>query len=133
MNEMTECNNPPCYSAKSPVFVTIRSSVSKYSFSHFMTLRYLNAIYFILNVSILSFYLYNGRFDIKISILFSHILVLFYSEQTNAFALYNTYLLTYLLTPRCTVLPEQLTGLQLVKKFPAFHGTRSSITAHNTK
>ena len=30
---------------------------------------------------------------------------------------------TYLLTPWCRVLPEQLTGLQLVKKFPAFHGT----------
>ena len=27
------------------------------------------------------------------------------------------------------VLPEQLTGLQLVKKFPAFHGTRRFITA----
>ena len=35
----------------------------------------------------------------------------------------------YLLTPRCRVLPEQLTGLQLVKKFPAFHGTRRFITA----
>ena len=34
-----------------------------------------------------------------------------------------TYLLNYLLTPRCRVLLEQLTGLQLVKKFPAFHGT----------
>ena len=34
-----------------------------------------------------------------------------------------------LLTPRCRVLPEQLTGLQLVKKFPAFHGTRRFITA----
>ena len=33
----------------------------------------------------------------------------------------------YLLTPRCRVLPEQLTGLQLVKKFPAFHGTRRFI------
>ena len=31
-----------------------------------------------------------------------------------------TYLLTYLLTPRCRVLLEKLTGLQLVKKFPAF-------------
>jgi len=40
-----------------------------------------------------------------------------------------TYLLTYLLTPWCRVLPEQLTGLQLVKKFPAFHGTRRFITA----
>ena len=38
-------------------------------------------------------------------------------------------ILTYLLTPRCRVLPEQLTGLQLVKKFPAFHGTRRFITA----
>ena len=34
-----------------------------------------------------------------------------------------------LLTPRCRVLPEQLTSLQLVKKFPAFHGTRRFITA----
>ena len=40
-----------------------------------------------------------------------------------------TYLLTYLLTPWCRVLLEKLTGLQLVKKFPAFHGTRRLITA----
>ena len=40
--------------------------------------------------------------------------------------------LTYLLTPRCRVLLEQLTGLQLVKKFPAFHGTRRSITARTS-
>ena len=33
-----------------------------------------------------------------------------------------------ILTPRCRVLPEKLTGLQLVKKFPAFHGTRRFIT-----
>ena len=38
-------------------------------------------------------------------------------------------LLTYLLTPRCRVLLEKLPGLQLVKKFPAFHGTRRFITA----
>ena len=36
---------------------------------------------------------------------------------------------TYLLTPFCRVLLEKLTGLQLVKKFPAFHGTRRFITA----
>ena len=36
---------------------------------------------------------------------------------------------TYLLTPWCRVLLEKLTGLQLVKKFPAFHGTRKFITA----
>jgi len=39
------------------------------------------------------------------------------------------YTLTYLLTPLCIVLLEQRTGLQLVKKFPAFHGTRRFITA----
>ena len=32
-------------------------------------------------------------------------------------------------TPWCRVLLEQLTGLQLVKKFPAFHVTRRFITA----
>ena len=35
--------------------------------------------------------------------------------------------ITYLLTPWCRVLLEKLTGLQLVKKFPAFHGTRMFI------
>jgi len=34
----------------------------------------------------------------------------------------------YLLTPWCRVLLEKLTGLQLVKKFPAFHETRRFIT-----
>ena len=37
--------------------------------------------------------------------------------------------MTYLLTPWCRVLLEKLTGLQLVKKFPAFHGTRKFIAA----
>ena len=36
---------------------------------------------------------------------------------------------TYLLTPWCRVLLEQLIGLQLVKKFPAFYGTRRFITS----
>jgi len=39
------------------------------------------------------------------------------------------FIIAGLLTPWCRVLPEQLTGLQLVKKFPAFHGTRRFITA----
>ena len=34
-----------------------------------------------------------------------------------------------LFTPWCRVLLEKLTGLQVVKKFPAFHGTRRFITA----
>ena len=37
--------------------------------------------------------------------------------------------LNYLLTAWCTVLLEQLSSLQLVKKFPGFHGTRMFITA----
>ena len=42
----------------------------------------------------------------------------------------TTFLLTYLLhAARSTVLLEKLTGFQLVKKFPAFYGTRSFITA----
>ena len=40
--------------------------------------------------------------------------------------------ITYLLTPWCKVLLEKLTGLQLVKKFPTFHGTRRFITALTT-
>ena len=36
---------------------------------------------------------------------------------------------TYFLTPWCRVLLEKLTGLQLVMKFPAFHGTWRFITA----
>ena len=35
----------------------------------------------------------------------------------------------YILTPWCRVLLEKLTGLQLVKNLPAFHGTRRFITA----
>jgi len=38
-------------------------------------------------------------------------------------------ILTYILTPWCRVLLEKLTGLQLVKKFSAFHGTRRFIIA----
>jgi hypothetical protein len=38
-------------------------------------------------------------------------------------------LFTYLLTPCSTVLLEKLTGLQQVKKFPVFYGTRKFITA----
>jgi len=36
---------------------------------------------------------------------------------------------TFFITPWCRVLLEKLTGLQLVKKFPAFCGTRRLITA----
>ena len=45
------------------------------------------------------------------------------------FVVYRRYIIIYLLTPWCRVLLEKLAGLQLVKKFPAFHGTRRFITA----
>ena len=41
----------------------------------------------------------------------------------------DTYLLNHSLTPCCTVLLQKLTCSQLVKKFPAFYGTRRFITA----
>jgi len=40
-----------------------------------------------------------------------------------------TYLHTYLLTPCSRVLPEKVTGSQLVKKFTAIYGTRRFFTA----
>ena len=39
---------------------------------------------------------------------------------------------SYLLTPWCRFLLGKLNGLQLVKKFPAFHGTRRFITARTS-
>jgi hypothetical protein len=48
---------------------------------------------------------------------------------SNLLSYLLTCLLTYLFTPRSTVLLEKLTGFQLVKKFPAFYGTPSFITA----
>jgi hypothetical protein len=43
------------------------------------------------------------------------------------FHIYFTIL--HLLTPWSKVFPEKLTGSQLVKKLPAFYGTRTFITA----
>ena len=51
------------------------------------------------------------------------------SRPCRAYDFKHKMLLTYLLTPWCRVLLEQLTGLQLVKKFPASHGTPRFITA----
>ena len=56
-----------------------------------------------------------------------------YTVQTQIYSAnrqeVKEHLLTYLLTPWCRVLLEKLTGLQLVKEFPAFHGNRRFITA----
>ena len=50
-------------------------------------------------------------------------------DRRQEFEMCAPHLLTNLLTPWCRVLLEKLTGLQLVNKFPAFHGTRKFITA----
>ena len=52
-----------------------------------------------------------------------------HSFSLNTSILTRAHLLTSLLTPWCRVLLEKLAGLQLVKKFPAFYGTRRFITA----
>ena len=51
---------------------------------------------------------------------------IYFPQHKNFILVYHTY---YLLAWWCRVLLEKLTGLQLVKKFPAFHGTRRFITA----
>jgi len=54
-------------------------------------------------------------------------------QQVNcwSYILYasNIYLLACLFTPWSSVLLEKLTDVQLVRKFPAFYGTRRFITA----
>jgi hypothetical protein len=54
---------------------------------------------------------------------------LIYNIHNIYIRIYLYYIYTYLLTPWSRVLLEKLTGLQLVKKFPAFYGTRRFITA----
>ena len=55
-----------------------------------------------------------------------------YSSQrsvTHTHTLRSSIYHPYVLTPWCRAILEKLTGLQLVKKFPTFHGTRRFITA----
>ena len=49
--------------------------------------------------------------------------------QTHTSLQTGYYLLTYLLSPWSRVLLEKLASLQLVKKFPAFYGSRRFLTA----
>ena len=52
-----------------------------------------------------------------------------HSSRFNRRKMLSEYRITNLLTPWCRLLLEKLTGLQLVKKFSAYHGTRRFITA----
>jgi len=64
-------------------------------------------------------------FICSIILLFITILLL----TGSAIAYLLTYLLNYLLTPWSRILLVQLTGFQLVKKFPAVYGNRLFIGA----
>ena len=59
--------------------------------------------------------------------LLTYLLTYLITYFTYLFTYLLTYLLTYLITPCSRVLLEKLTGTQPVKKFPKFHGTRSSL------
>jgi len=62
--------------------------------------------------------------------LFTYLLIYLFTYLFTYLIIYlHIYLLTYLLIPWYRALLENLTGLQLVKKFPASHGTRRFITA----
>ena len=52
-----------------------------------------------------------------------------YTSVISRYYYYYYYYYYYLLTPCNRVLLEKLTGFQLVKKFSAFYGARSFITA----
>ena len=52
-----------------------------------------------------------------------------YGNQHQVILTPGHHLTEPILTPWCRVLLEKLTGLQLVKKLPAFHGTQRFITA----
>ena len=69
------------------------------------------------------------QFVLHLSTFLTHFIILLSNQQIhgNISTRFTKY--TYLLTPWWRVLPEQLTGLQLVKKFLAFHGTRRFINA----
>ena len=89
------------------------------NFIHFSCQMYIH----ILGHSVHNFWKKSSR---CVLILYIHFIIYI---SVNLLTYLLTYLITYLLTPRCRVLLEKLTGLQLVKKFPAFHRIRRFITA----
>jgi hypothetical protein len=60
--------------------------------------------------------------------MFKTLFLVKFSELQDATFREELVKMKYLLTPWSRVLPEKLTGLQLVKKFPTFYGTRKFIT-----
>jgi len=52
-----------------------------------------------------------------------------WNKSSNYNNMHGATIITYLLSPWNGVLLQKPTGLQLVKKFPAFYGTQMFITA----
>jgi hypothetical protein len=73
---------------------------------------------------------FTGQYHLLLTYSLTHIhihsltLTLLTHLPTHTLSYVLTYLLTHTLIPWSTVLPENLTGSKLVKKFPAFYGTR---------
>ena len=57
---------------------------------------------------------------------------MFYPLKAQWFTCLFTYILTYFLTPWSRVLLQELTGSQLIKRCPAFYGTRRFITTNTS-
>ena len=67
-------------------------------------------------------------FILTLNVFRTYIVILTFYFYWSHRSMINSQCTCHLLTPWCRVLLEKLTVLQVVKKFPAFHGTRRFIT-----
>jgi len=73
-------------------------------------------------------YLFSYLLTYLLTYLFTYLLIYLLTYLLTYLLIYLlTYLHTYLPTPWTKALLEKLTNLQVVKKLPAFYGTRSSL------
>ena len=109
----------------------MEASPSQSIILHYTTLYYVMLRYVVLCVKLCHIMLYYNilYYITKLYYTILHNTTLRYATLYYSQSVILYYLLTYLLTPWCRVLLEKLTGLQLVKKFPTFYGTRRFITA----
>jgi hypothetical protein len=84
-----------------------------------------------LNIFNIQFTIKNPKYFEKLRIIFKgkSLVVYIHKINNNNLELNIRNILRIFVTPCSTGLLEKLTGLQLVKKFPAFYGTQRFITA----
>ena len=90
------------------------------------TTNYNSDSLFLLSRPTTALYIYIYMYYYINNILYTKSTPTFFESSASSSGSLN--LLLYLLTQWCRVLLEKLTGLQLFKKFPAFHGTSRFIT-----